>query len=183
MLAAPPDGTFAMRFSLTPQPLADLWVPDELTPLTTGAIMAFKSMHKMKPDASTDQAFWTALLSDVATDRFDPAPYSWAWTTMTRPETLQIWVDGTFVLSTAANTGIAAAPTPRGSWPVYARYRSQTMSGTNPNGTHYRDPGVPTSATSTVATRSTDSCAGLMADRRAWAVSNFRTTRRPRSGS
>ncbi|HEY8729178.1 MAG TPA: L,D-transpeptidase, partial [Acidothermaceae bacterium] len=143
MMSAPPDGAFAMRFSSTPQPLADLWVPGALTPMTNGAIMAFKNLHKMKPDATTDRAFWTALLSDAASGQIDPAPYSWAWTTMTRPETLQIWVDGAFVLSTAANTGIPAAPTPRGSWPVYARYRSQTMSGTNPNGSHYRDPGVP----------------------------------------
>jgi L,D-transpeptidase catalytic domain len=143
MMSAPPDGTFAMRFSSTPQPLADLWVPGALTPVTIGAIMAFRNLHKMVPDATTDQAFWTALLSDAASGQVDPAPYSWAWTTMTRPETLQVWVDGAFVLSTAANTGIAAAPTPRGSWPVYARYRTQTMSGTNPNGSHYRDPGVP----------------------------------------
>ncbi len=143
MMSAPPDGTFAMRFPFTPQPLASLWVPGALTPMTTGAVMAFKNMHKMKPDATTDQAFWTALLSDAANGSVDPAPYSWAWTTMSRPEMLEIWVDGDFVFTSAANTGIPAAPTPRGSWPVFARYRSQTMSGTNPNGTKYRDPGVP----------------------------------------
>ena len=51
MMSAPPDGTFAMRFSDTPQPLSDLWSPGTLTPMTTGAIIAFKNAHKMKPDA------------------------------------------------------------------------------------------------------------------------------------
>ena len=42
-----------------------------------------------------------------------------------------------------ANTGIEAAPTEEGTWPVYARYVSTTMSGTNPDGSKYVDPGIP----------------------------------------
>ena len=41
------------------------------------------------------------------------------------------------------NTGISASPTDVGTWPVYLRYRTQTMRGTNPDGTKYEDPGVP----------------------------------------
>ena len=39
---------------------------------------------------------------------------------------------------------MAAAPTADGTFPVYASAtRSTTMSGTNPDGSHYVDPGIP----------------------------------------
>ena len=44
------------------------------------------------------------------------------------------------VLHTLANTGIPAAPTVDGTFPVYLRYRNQIMKGTNPDGTKYADP-------------------------------------------
>ena len=47
------------------------------------------------------------------------------------------------MLATPANTGIPAAPTVFGTFPVYARFTVTTMSGTNPDGTHYSDPGIP----------------------------------------
>jgi lipoprotein-anchoring transpeptidase ErfK/SrfK len=43
------------------------------------------------------------------------------------------------VLYTPANTGIAAAPTAERTFPVYERLRSQVMTGTNPDGSHYAD--------------------------------------------
>jgi lipoprotein-anchoring transpeptidase ErfK/SrfK len=63
--------------------------------------------------------------------------------TKTLPETLTLYRNGAVALTAKANTGVAGAPTPDGSWAVYARYRSETMSGTNPDGSHYSDPGVP----------------------------------------
>jgi len=139
----PPMGDFTMRFPSTPQPLAALWRPGELDTLTTGAVMAFENTHGLAVDGDAGPAVWSALLNDALDHTVDPHPYTWAWTTMTHPETLRIWSDGQFVFSSKANTGIAAAPTPKGSWPVFARYRSQTMQGTNPDGTKYVDPGVP----------------------------------------
>ena len=50
---------------------------------------------------------------------------------------------GKVIYRTPANTGIASRPTEKGTFPVYVRYRTTTMSGTNPDGTHYNDPGVP----------------------------------------
>ena len=44
------------------------------------------------------------------------------------------------VQATLANTGIAAAPTAIGTFPVYIRYRNQVMTGTDPTGTTYADP-------------------------------------------
>jgi lipoprotein-anchoring transpeptidase ErfK/SrfK len=51
--------------------------------------------------------------------------------------------DGQAAFSSPANTGIPQAPTALGTYPVYLRYASTTMQGTNPDGTHYNDPGVP----------------------------------------
>ncbi|HXO06806.1 MAG TPA: L,D-transpeptidase, partial [Solirubrobacteraceae bacterium] len=41
------------------------------------------------------------------------------------------------------NTGIASAPTAEGTYPVYEHLPVTTMSGTNPDGSHYSDPGIP----------------------------------------
>jgi len=54
-----------------------------------------------------------------------------------------VWRDGTVIYRTPVNTGIPVAPTAPGTYPVYARYLSTTMSGYNPDGSHYEDPGIP----------------------------------------
>jgi lipoprotein-anchoring transpeptidase ErfK/SrfK len=59
------------------------------------------------------------------------------------PETATVWRDGTIIYTTLVNTGIPAAPTATGTYPVYARYQVTTMKGRNPNGTRYSDPGIP----------------------------------------
>jgi hypothetical protein len=46
------------------------------------------------------------------------------------------------VLTSPGNTGVPAAPTQLGTWPVFEHIPSGTMSGTNPNGSHYNDPGI-----------------------------------------
>lgn len=139
----PPAGDFAMRYDATPAALASLWAPGTMTALTKGAIMAFENVHHLTIDGVAGPAVWGALLHDAVAGADDPQPYTWAWTTMNRPETLRIWSDGGYVFSSKANTGIAAAETPKGSWPVFSRFRSQTMKGTNPDGTKYNDPDVP----------------------------------------
>ena len=47
------------------------------------------------------------------------------------------------VFQSPTNTGIPQAPTALGTFPVYARFLSTTMSGYNPDGSYYNDPGVP----------------------------------------
>jgi L,D-transpeptidase-like protein len=56
---------------------------------------------------------------------------------------LSLWHDGHAVLTTPVNTGVAKAPTAKGLFAVYEHIRSGTMSGTNVDGSHYHDPGVP----------------------------------------
>src|SRR4029077_10934423 len=69
--------------------------------------------------------------------------YDWVDVSESRPEHATVWRDGAVAYTTLANTGISSAPTQPGTWPVYARYRTTTMKGTNPDGSHYSDPGVP----------------------------------------
>ncbi|MGH9059014.1 MAG: L,D-transpeptidase, partial [Acidimicrobiales bacterium] len=83
---------------------------------------------------------WTALLKAVAAGHGNTGGYSYAIGSKTRPESLTIWHDGAQVFHHRANTGITAAPTANGTFPVYERLRRQVMKGTNPDGTHYADP-------------------------------------------
>jgi lipoprotein-anchoring transpeptidase ErfK/SrfK len=59
------------------------------------------------------------------------------------PETVHVWHDGHTVVSGLVNTGIPAAPTATGVFPVFEHVPVTTMTGTNPDGSHYSDPGIP----------------------------------------
>ena len=73
----------------------------------------------------------------------DLAAYNYVYVSKNLPETATVYSDGSEVYSTLANTGVPAAATADGTYPVYARYVTTTMTGTNPNGSHYSDPGIP----------------------------------------
>jgi hypothetical protein len=71
--------------------------------------------------------------------------FGYTWVNVNKegsPQTLTLWHSGHTVLTTAVNTGIAAAPTASGTFPVFEHLRVTTMSGTNPDGSHYSDPGI-----------------------------------------
>ncbi|GLV14276.1 hypothetical protein Heshes_19600 [Alicyclobacillus hesperidum] len=127
-----------------PQSLVHLWNPNLASAITEGAIMAFESAHGLAVDGiagpQVDSALKQALLSDQAASL---QPYTYITVSEARPETLRIWQNGKVVLTTLANTGIAASPTPIGTFPVFAQYLSQDMRGKDPNGVPYNDPGVP----------------------------------------
>jgi len=54
-----------------------------------------------------------------------------------------VWQDGHDVYRTLANTGVYGAETTPGTYPVYLRFRTTTMVGTDPDGAHYDDSGIP----------------------------------------
>jgi lipoprotein-anchoring transpeptidase ErfK/SrfK len=83
---------------------------------------------------------WAELLRAAGTDAGNRHGYSYAIASQSIPETLTIWHDGRQVFSAPANTGISAAPTPVGTFPVYEKLPFQVMQGTNPDGSHYADP-------------------------------------------
>jgi lipoprotein-anchoring transpeptidase ErfK/SrfK len=85
---------------------------------------------------------WTALLNAVQGGQADALPYDYVYVSKTLPETATVYENGAAVYSTLANTGVAGASTADGTFPVYLRYTVTTMSGTNPDGSKYVDPGI-----------------------------------------
>jgi lipoprotein-anchoring transpeptidase ErfK/SrfK len=141
----PPAGTFSWRYSNIPDTLAKLWRPGHENIVTRGAIMAFQSHHDLLVDGYAGRDFWRALIT-VVLERRHPIDGGYSYVIVHRsgsPQSLTLWHDGQTVLTTPANTGIPKAPTALGTYPVYARFVTTTMKGTNPDGSHYNDPGVP----------------------------------------
>lgn len=136
-------GTFSWRFTNIPQSLAALWQTGQPNVITTGAVMSFEAAHGLGVDGQAGPLVWTALLKAAAAHDIYTAPYDYVYVSVGSPEYVTVWRDGVNVFTTLANTGIPQAPTAAGTWPVYARYRTTTMKGTEPNGQHYSDPGIP----------------------------------------
>jgi peptidoglycan hydrolase-like protein with peptidoglycan-binding domain len=137
-------GSFAWRWSTLPGNFTALWSPGESNVITQGAVMAFESQQHMTTDGVAGPKVWQALLLAAATNQVESSGhYDWADVSTSLPQRVDVWRDGQLVYTTRANTGIRAAPTELGTYPVFVRYTSTTMRGTNPDGSHYSDPGVP----------------------------------------
>ena len=139
----PRPGQFTWRFARIPSQLAETWQSGSWNVATEGAVIAFETDHHLAPDGEPGTEVWTQLLGAVAARTPSIRPYDYLVVTETLPETLYVWRDGAVVFQTPVNTGVYGAATPLGTWPVYLRYTSTTMTGKNPNGTKYSDPGVP----------------------------------------
>ena len=136
------EGVFAWKGS-EPASLQALWTEGTANTITRGAIMAFQDQNKMKTDGVAGPAVWGALLADVGTGAINTAPYHYVYVSKTIPQTTTVYSNGAAVYTTAANTGVTGAETASGTFPVYLRYLTTTMSGTNPDGSKYSDPGIP----------------------------------------
>jgi peptidoglycan hydrolase-like protein with peptidoglycan-binding domain len=110
---------------------------------TRGALVVFQSDHRLESTGEPDRATWASLLAAETTDRRNPTPYTWVSVSESIPETLEVHRGHHVALRTPANTGVPGAETAQGIFPIFTRDVSTTMTGTNPDGTHYSDPGVP----------------------------------------
>jgi hypothetical protein len=135
----PPPGTFTWQRGY-PSRLYSFWQEGSPNTLEKGAITGFEADHGMTPDGAAGARMWAALLKAAAAGERDTHGYSYAIASQSSPETLTIWHDGRQVFHSLANTGIAIAPTPVGTFPVYLKLPYQVMQGTNPGGSHYADP-------------------------------------------
>jgi peptidoglycan hydrolase-like protein with peptidoglycan-binding domain len=136
------EGAFEWKGS-EPASLTSLWTVGTPNQITKGAVMAFESQHNMTTDGQAGPAVWQQLLSDVSAGTMDPNPYNYVYVSESLPETATVYSNGSAVYSTLANTGVAAAPTQTGTFPVFERFTVTTMKGTNPDGSKYVDPGIP----------------------------------------
>lgn len=105
--------------------------------------MRFQSAHNLATTGVGNPATWTALMSAARENRVDPMAYDYVYILKNLPETLRLYENNRVAYTTPVNTGISVAPTENGTYPVYVRYSTTTMSGTNPNGTPYHDTGIP----------------------------------------
>lgn len=137
-----PDGTFTWTHANTPAQLKKLWVEGAANDITRGAVMAFESDHGLDVDGLVGPKVWGAIIDAEVSGQRNRAGYSYVLVHRDVPQSLTLWHDGKTLLTTAANSGVPAAPTKLGTFPVYLRLRTQTMEGTNPDGSHYSDPGI-----------------------------------------
>ncbi|WP_051471229.1 L,D-transpeptidase family protein [Patulibacter minatonensis] len=132
-----PTGRLARRWSSAPR-LGDTTAD----PVLRGAIMAFQHRRGLTPDGQSSQALWRALL--LAESQGQTAtPYTWVTVHETGSESLTVHRAGHVVLRTPANTGAPGAETAPGTFPIFEHVAASDMRGTNPDGSHYDDPGVP----------------------------------------
>ena len=136
-------GTFTWLYAQLPTALSSQWRVGVDNVLVTGALMAFQNANHLPTTGVADPTTWNDLVNAAETGQLDANTYNYVSVTETQPETLTLYVAGVPTFHTLVNTGISVAPTALGTYPVYLRFTSQTMSGTNPDGSHYSDPGIP----------------------------------------
>jgi lipoprotein-anchoring transpeptidase ErfK/SrfK len=138
----PPAGHFDWRYQNVPDQLRSMWSPGSNGEMTRGAIMAFQNDHGLTADGVPGPAVWKSLIQAAVDDKRSTFGYTFVAVNESS-QSLNLWHNGHTVLTTPVNTGIASAPTATGTYPVYEHLPVTTMSGTNPDGSHYSDPGIP----------------------------------------
>jgi L,D-transpeptidase catalytic domain len=141
----PPKGSFSWRYPNTPALLKNMWQVGSAGTMMEGAIMAFENdndIYSLPYDGPT-AAVWKTLIADVVAGKHNSFGYTFVDVSVAS-QSLNLWHNGKTVIGgTPVNTGIPQAPTATGTYPVYEHLTSTTMSGTNPDGSHYSDPNIP----------------------------------------
>jgi lipoprotein-anchoring transpeptidase ErfK/SrfK len=105
--------------------------------------MAFENANGITPDGVAGPVVWRTLINAVLASHGSTFGYTYVVVDKSA-QSLTLWHNGhTVIGATPVNTGIAAAPTASGTYAVFEHLPVTTMSGTNPDGSHYSDPGIP----------------------------------------
>ncbi len=137
-----PQGEFKWRYGNTPHQLQAMWSPGQENTITRGALMKFENENGLTVDGLPGAAVWHKLIEDAIAGKRLTSGYSYVYVHREVPETATLWHNGRTVLTAPANTGISGAETELGTFPVFEHIPETTMSGTNPDGSHYEDPGI-----------------------------------------
>ena len=137
----PPAGRFEWRYPNVPSQLRSFWSPGTFGTMTKGALMAFENDHALTTDGVPGVNVWRSLINAVIAGKRSSFGYTYVSVSIAS-QTLHLWHSGHEVMSTPVNTGISSAPTATGTYPVFEHIPVTTMSGTNPDGSHYSDPGI-----------------------------------------
>jgi peptidoglycan hydrolase-like protein with peptidoglycan-binding domain len=139
----PPAGSFSWRWGNVPGALHSMWQAGTSGEMTKGAVMAFENDQGMIADGVAGPFVWKSLIAAAMKHQASTFGYTFVQVSEGSPESESTWHNGRTVVSGAVNTGIPQAPTAQGVFAVFEHAPSVTMSGTNPDGSHYSDPGVP----------------------------------------
>jgi hypothetical protein len=139
---SPPAGRFTWRYPNTPPELQALWRAGEPNAIVRGAVMMFQDEHHLVVDGIAGPKVWHAVLLDALAGKRRTDGYSYVYVHLHVPQLMTLWHNGHVVLTSPGNTGVPAAPTALGTFPVFEHIPVGTMSGTNPDGSHYNDPGI-----------------------------------------
>jgi len=139
----PPKGSFAMRYPNTPGALSSMWAPGTFGEMTKAAIMSFENTEGMTADGVAGPQVWNALITAAVQGKSNTFGYTFVQVSEGSPETESTWHNGKTVASGLVNTGVPGAATAQGTFAVFEHALSVTMSGTNVDGSHYVDPGIP----------------------------------------
>ena len=135
-------GTWAWRFKL-PKQLTTQWNASQYTVITKGAVMALENTNAMTTDGLASTAVWHVVTANLQKHILDKSPWNYVLVRQALPQQLHLYVNGKDVYDSLVNTGIPSSTSDVGTFPVYLRFTSTTMSGTNPDGSHYNDTGIP----------------------------------------
>ncbi len=139
----PPGGSFNWRYPNTPAALQAMWEPGASGEMTKGAVMAFENDQGMTTDGLVGPSVWKALIAAVLARQRSSFGYTFVYVSEGSPESINVWHSGNTVVTGPVNTGIPEAPTAQGVFAVYEHLTVTTMSGYNPDGSYYSDPGIP----------------------------------------
>ncbi len=137
------SGSFVWRYPSLPSAVRSQWSVGTDNVVLKGALMSFQRVEGLTTTGSMNAATWHALTQAVVQDHRDPSGYDYVYVSKTLPEHLELYVNGKVVFTSPVNTGVSAAPTVDGTFPVYLRFTTTTMSGMLPNGQPYHDTGIP----------------------------------------
>jgi hypothetical protein len=139
---AAPAGSFRWRYQSIPPELRSLWSPGQPNQIIRGAVMMFEHDHGLAADGLAGAKVWATLIADAIAGKRRNSGYSYVYVHRNLPQSLNLWHNGQTLLSSPGNTGVPAAPTQLGTFPVFEHIPIGTMRGRNPDGSHYNDPGI-----------------------------------------
>jgi lipoprotein-anchoring transpeptidase ErfK/SrfK len=131
------------RFPALPAFFKSQWSVGTNNVVLHAALMRFQSDHGLAATGSMTTATWKVLTNATFKHEVSPSSYNVVFVAKSLPQRLKLFQNGRVTFSSSINTGISVAPTASGTYPVYLRYKTTTMSGTLPNGQPYHDTGIP----------------------------------------
>ncbi len=137
----PPSGRFIWKYPNVPDALRGFWSPGASGVMTQGALMAFENDHGLTADGIAGASVWKSLINAAISAKSSSFGYSFVSVSLSG-QSLNLWHNGRTLVTTPVNTGISSRPTASGTYPVYEHLSVTTMSGTNPDGSAYNDPGI-----------------------------------------